>query len=148
MQARSFIVATVVLAGACAPAMHTVVGTGQAMAGQRDGRLVGTWELVSTVATRNDSTIMQGGPPDIMAVKILNATDYAVITRRGGQFMRAGGGRYTLSGSTYTEMVDIASGQYAPNTSATFTITLEGDRWTTEGGTTTTRFREVWRRVR
>lgn len=147
MQTRALITVTLLFAAACAPAVRTVVSTGEAMA-QRDGRLIGTWELVSTVATRNDSTLMQGGPPDIQAIKILNATDYAVITRRGGQFMRAGGGRYTLSGSTYTEMVDIASGQYPPNTSATFTITLDGDRWTTEGGTTTTRFREVWRRVR
>jgi ketosteroid isomerase-like protein len=111
--------------------------------------LVGTWELVSTHATRNDSTIMQGGPPDIRAIKILNATHYAVITRRGGQFMRAGGGRYTFSGNTYTEMVDISSSpNQAAGVTATFTVRLEGDTWTTEGGSATTRFREVWQRAR
>lgn len=111
--------------------------------------LIGTWELVSTLATRNDTTFMQGGPPDIRSLKILNATHYAVITRRGGQFMRAGGGRYTLSGNMYTEMVDISSGQSeATGAPVTFTIRLEGDTWTTEGGTATTRFREVWRRAR
>jgi ketosteroid isomerase-like protein len=115
----------------------------------RTNPLVGTWELVSTLGTRNDTTFMQGGPPDIRAIKILNATHYAVITRRGGQFMRAGGGRYTLSGNTYTEMVDISSGQdQSTGVAATFTVRLEGDTWTTEGGTSTTRFREVWRRAR
>lgn len=114
----------------------------------RDSRLVGTWELVSTRATRGDSVLMHGGPPSIVSTKVLNGTDYAVITRRDGQFMRAGGGRYTLSGNSYTEMIDIASTQYAPNASATFTIRLEGNTWTTEGGTATTKFVEVWRRVR
>ena len=122
--------------------------TSASAAVQRDTRLVGTWELVSTLATRNDSVVMQGGPPAITSMKILNATDYAVITRRDGQFMRAGAGRYTLSGNAYTEYVDIASAQYPPNTSASFTIRLDGDTWTTEGGTATTRFRETWRRVR
>ena len=139
-------VALIMLVGC---ASQPQVSTTAASAGaQRDTRLVGTWELVSTLATRNDSVVMQGGPPGITSMKILNATDYAVITRRDGQFMRAGGGRYTLSGNTYTEHVDVASTQYPPNTMATFTIRLDGDTWTTEGGTTATRFRETWRRVR
>ena len=138
--------ALVMLIG-CTTQANVSASTASAAA-QRDTRLVGTWELVSTLATRNDSVVMRGGPPGITSMKILNATDYAVITRRDGQFMRAGGGRYTLSGNTYSEHVDISSGQYAPNTVATFTIRLDGDMWTTEGGTAATRFRETWRRVR
>lgn len=139
-------VALIMLVGC---ASQPQVSTTAASAGaHRDTRLIGTWELVSTLATRNDSVVMRGGPPGITSMKIMNATDYAVITRRDGQFMRAGGGRYTLSGNTYTEHVDIASTQYPPNTTATFTIQLDGDTWTTEGGTSSTRFRETWRRVR
>ena len=147
MLARLSIVLPVLLI-ACTTTGQTAVSTGTSGSMQTDSRLVGTWELVSTTATRNDSTVMQGGPPELTAVKILNATDYAVITRRDGRFMRAGGGRYTLSGNTYTEMIETASTEYPPNSSATFTIRLDGDMWTTEGGTARTKFREVWRRIR
>ena len=111
-------------------------------------RLAGTWELVSTRITRGDSVVLDARAPEIQALKILNDTHYSVITRRGEQFMRAGAGRYSLSGDTYTETLDLGSGQYTPGGTYTFRIRLDGDTWTTDGGTEVTRFHEVWRRVR
>lgn len=111
-------------------------------------RLAGTWELVSTRVTRGDSIVLDESAPAIRALKILNDTHYSVITRRGDQFMRAGAGRYSLSGDTYTETMDLGSGQYTPGRTYSFRIRLDGDTWTIDGGTEATRFHEVWRRVR
>ena len=111
--------------------------------------LVGTWELVSSRATRGDSTIFTGAAPDFRALKIVNNSHYSVITRRGDQFMRAGAGRYTLSGDMYTETVDLAStGSFTPGAVYTFRIRIDGDTWTLDGGSGGTRLQEVWRRVR
>ena len=114
-----------------------------------DTRLVGTWELVSTRAMRGDSILLNGGPPEFRSLKILNNTHYSVITRRGGQFFRAGAGGYTLSGDTYTESVDLSSAErFTPGAVYTFRIRIDGDTWTSDGGSGATRFQEVWRRVR
>ncbi|HEY0672459.1 MAG TPA: hypothetical protein VGD27_09345 [Longimicrobiales bacterium] len=114
-----------------------------------DTRLVGTWELVSTKITNGPTTLVEGGPPEIRSLKILNATDYSVVTRRADQFLRAGTGRYTLVGNTYTETVDLASGAtFIPGGVYTFEITLDGDMWTLDGGSGPQRVHEVWRRIR
>lgn len=147
MKLPGVLIAVTTILTACVPASPQPA-TDVTASAPRAPVLAGTWQLVSTRATRNDSVVMQGGPPDLVAVKILNATDYAVITHRNGQFMRAGGGRYTISGNSYSEMIETSSGQHTGGTVATFTFTLEGDVWTTEGGTAATRFREVWRRIR
>ncbi|HEX6559215.1 MAG TPA: hypothetical protein VF021_07115, partial [Longimicrobiales bacterium] len=114
-----------------------------------DNRLVGTWVLVSTKITNAQTTLLEGSAPELQALKILNSTDYSVITRRGDQFVRAGTGRYTLSGDTYTESVDLASNAgFTPGRVYSFTIRLDGDTWTLEGGSESQRLHEVWRRVR
>ena len=113
-----------------------------------DGRLAGTWELVSTRVTRGDSTVLEGAAPEFRALKILNQTHFSVVTRRGEQFLRAAAGRYTLSGDTYTENVDLASGaRFTPGAVYSFRIRLDGNVWTLDGGAGTTRLQEVWRRV-
>jgi hypothetical protein len=123
--------------------------TTPAASARSDTRLVGTWELVSTRITNGATTLVEGAAPEIRALKILNATDYSVVTRRGEQFVRAGTGRYTLTGNTYTETVDLASGaNFTPGRVYTFQIVIDGDTWTLDGGSDTQRLREVWRRVR
>lgn len=112
-------------------------------------RLVGTWELVSSLATRGDSTVFAGTAPEFRALKIVNDSHYSVITRRGDQFLRAGAGRYTLSGDMYTETVDLASTEgFTPGAVYAFRIQINGDTWTLDGGSGGTRLQEVWRRVR
>jgi hypothetical protein len=110
--------------------------------------LVGTWELVSTRVTRGDTVLLEVSAPKIRAIKILNATDYSVVTLRGEQFMRAGTGRYTLNGNEYVETVELASGRFTPGRAYTFRIDVNGDTWTTDGGQGLELFHEVWRRVR
>jgi hypothetical protein len=131
-----------------AASASTNFDAGSAAASVAATSLVGTWELVSTRITRDDNVVLEGGPPEFRALKILNNTHYSVITRRGDQFLRAGAGRYTLSGNAYSETVDLAStSPFTPGAVYTFQIRLEGDTWTIDGGAGPTRFHEVWRRV-
>ena len=138
----------VLLVAACTTSRAPTSNMPAASTGAAPTRLVGTWELVSTRVTRGDSLLLQASAPDIRALKILNNTDYSVVTRRGTQFLRAGAGRYTLSGDTYTETVDLASGQFTPGRTYTYRSRLDGDTWTIDGGPGAEQFHEVWRRVR
>lgn len=110
--------------------------------------IIGTWELVSTRLTRGDSVLLDLSAPAVRAFKIVNATHYSVISLRGDQFMRAGAGRYTLNGDHYVETIEIASGRFTAGREYAFTVMIDGDVWTTDGGTATEHFHEVWRRVR
>lgn len=146
MKPRLLIPAAVILLAGCG-GMHGTMHPSGSM--RMDNRLVGTWELVSTRITDGTRTLVEGGPPEIRSLKILNNTDYSVVTRRADRFMRAGTGRYTLSGDTYTESVDLASGESAaPGRVYTFRITVDDDTWTLDGGSDSQRLQEVWRRVR
>ena len=144
---RLFVLPLLALA-ACAPASTSADAT---FANSASTRLIGTWELVSTRITRGDSTVMNGTAPEFRSLKILNGTHFSVVTRRGDQFLRAAAGRYTLSGDTYTELVDLVSAaQFTPGVAYTYRITVDGDTWTIDGGSGATQLKlqEVWRRVR
>ena len=109
--------------------------------------LVGTWELVSTRVTRGDRTVLDERPPTVRALKILNGTHYSLVALRNETFARAAAGRYRVVGDSYSETLDVASGGAAPGRTYTFRIRMEGDTWTTDGGSGTDQFHEVWRRV-
>jgi hypothetical protein len=109
--------------------------------------LVGTWELVSTRVTRNDRTVLDERPPTVRALKILNGTHYSLVALRNETFARAATGRYRVVGDSYSETIDLASGGVAAGRTYTFRIRVDGDTWTTDGGSGTDQFHEVWRRV-
>lgn len=125
-------------AGATAPA-GPVRGVGPA--------LVGTWELVSTRVTRGDRTVLDERPPTVRAIKILNGTHYSLVALRNETFARAAAGRYRVVGDSYSESIDVASGGVSAGRTYTFRIRVDGDTWTTDGGSGTDQFHEVWRRV-
>jgi hypothetical protein len=109
--------------------------------------LVGTWELVSTRVTRGDRTVLDEGPPTVRARKILNGTHYSLVALRNETFARAATGRYRVVGDSYSETIDLASGGVSAGRTYTFRIRVEGDTWTTDGGSGPDRFHEVWRRL-
>ena len=110
--------------------------------------LVGTWELVSTRVTRGDRTVLDEGPPTVRAIKILNGTHYSLVALRNGTFARAATGRYRVVGDSYSETIDLASGGVSAGRTYTFRIRVDGDTWTTDGGSGSDQFHEVWRRQR
>jgi hypothetical protein len=122
-----------------APAAGPVRGLGPA--------LVGTWELVSTRVTRGDRTVLDERPPAVRALKILNGTHYSLVALRNETFARAATGRYRVVGDSYSETIDLASGGVVAGRTYTFRIRVDGDTWTTDGGSGDDRFHEVWRRL-
>ena len=109
--------------------------------------LVGTWELVSTRVTRGDRTVLDERPPTVRAIKILNGTHYSLVALRHESFARAATGRYRVVGDSYSETIDLASGGVPAGRTYTFRIRVDGETWTTHGGSGTDRFHEVWRRL-
>ena len=147
MRLHSLAPAILVMLGACAAAGP---GTG-APSGPVRGNgplLVGTWELVSTRVTRGESTVLDERPPTVRALKVLNGTHYSLVTLRGDSFARAATGRYRVVGDSYSETIELASGRFTPGRTYTFRISVDGDSWTTDGGSDTDRYHEVWRRLR
>jgi hypothetical protein len=138
-----------VAVGACVSAGAGATGAPAGPVRGLGPSLVGTWELVSTRVIRGERTILDEEAPTVRALKVLDGTHYSLVTLRNGTFARAAAGRYRVVGDSYSESIDVASGQFTEGRTYTFRIRIDGDRWTTDGGGSgTDRFEEVWRRVR
>lgn len=149
MTNRIVVALMAVFVTACASGNTNSATPPPAPARPTDNPLVGTWALVSTRISNGQTVLLEGGPPQMRSLKILNATHYSVITRQGDTFVRAGAGRYTLTGTEYTETVELASSaNFVPGQVYSFRITLQDDTWTIEGGSGSQQLREVWRRVK
>jgi hypothetical protein len=135
-----------VLAAGCASAGATRTPSAGPVRGLGPS-LVGTWELVSTRVIRGDRTVLDDRPPTVRALKILNGTHYSLVTLRNGVFARAAAGRYRVVGDSYSETIELASGNATPGRTYAFRIRVEGDTWTTDGSTGTDQLHEVWQRV-
>lgn len=106
------------------------------------GLLEGTWEH-----TFEDA-------PQHRQVKIINQTHFVWVTyvREDGKPLLLGGGTYTFDGKNYKEKYEFG-GPALPaelvGKEQTFTVKLEGDKWT-HSGTLSNNFqvRETWRRVK
>jgi hypothetical protein len=102
--------------------------TGALGCGHPSGKLVGTWKMVFP------SNVSPGDPEEKEAsgkvpVKILSETHFAFGSTAPDGFMYAGGGRYTLEGDTYTEIVAYHFNPNLVGEALSFTCRLEGDRW-------------------
>ena len=95
--------------------------------------LVGTWELVSATTTEKDTTFSTFDATHKM-IKMLNATHFAFLNHAvdrtkdsSATAFSAGGGRYTLADSTYTEHLEYFTDKAWENHDFPFTIALSGD---------------------
>lgn len=147
MTDRRSLLALLLLAGACASAGAGAAGAPSGPVRGLGPALVGTWELVSTRVTRGDSTLLDERPPVVRALKILNGTHYSLVTLRNGVFARAAAGRYRVVGDSYAETIELASGRLTEGRTYSFKIRVDGDSWTTDGGSGADRYHEVWRRA-
>jgi hypothetical protein len=110
------------------------------------GPLEGAWEMVSgRYTTTNPDTTIEVTRSQI---KILTATHFA-FGRQSELGAFAGGGRYTLQDSTYTEIVEYHSDTLAIDQTLPFNYRLEGDSlWYHSGNIGPTVYlEEVWRRI-
>ena len=108
--------------------------------------LAGAWELVSGHATTTDGKVLDY--IGAKAQKVLSDGHFAFVTVAPTGTVAAGSGTYTISGSTYTEVVTNTAGHPATGT-YTFTWRVEGDKWYHTGSSASgTKYEEVWRRLR
>src|SRR4051812_45316629 len=70
--------------------------------------LVGTWKLVSSKVTMNDSTAANENKGETM--KIITPTHFALLSKdMDGTLQYAGGGRVAMDNANYTETVEYFS---------------------------------------
>jgi hypothetical protein len=111
--------------------------------------LDGAWELVSATFGGPDRATSTVTPPQIRSLKVLNDGHFSFITvRQDGSVVRSSAGRYSVSGNTYTETIDLSNAPGDVGTTFTFEFQVVGDEWHHRGGKADRRFDEVWRRVR
>ena len=108
--------------------------------------LVGTWKLVSSKTTMNDSTTTNDNKGETM--KIITPTHFALLSRDADSTLQyAGGGRVTMDNRNYTETIEYFSDKSMLNQKAVFTYKMEGDRCHFVGSIGTVKIDEVWQRA-
>lgn len=108
------------------------------------GPFEGAWEMISGTYTTPDTTVELRIPQ----VKILTQTRFA-FGRQNEESAFAGGGRYTVNGDEYTEIVEYHSDPQAADTTLVFEYQIEGDTLWYHSGNIGPNFHleEVWRRI-
>lgn len=95
--------------------------------------VVGTWKLLSGTTIEKGDTVVTDYTRNVSFIKILNNTHFAFLQhdlkkgKDSAAVFVAGGGRYTLKDSTYTEQLEYCSARDWEGHDFTFTLTLKGD---------------------
>ena len=105
---------------ACAPARE-----------QASNKLVGSWQLLSSVYIKKDTTI-HNDPPGTSMIKILNDTHFAFTQHTVDKsdttgIFGGGSGTYTLKDNQYTEHLEYCSSRAYESNDFEFTIEFHGD---------------------
>ncbi|SFC65132.1 hypothetical protein [Spirosoma endophyticum] len=94
--------------------------------------IIGTWELTSATTTEKDSTFSTFDPSHKM-IKIINPTHFAFLNhavntaKDSSNAFTAGGGKYTLVDSVYTESLDYYSDKAWENNKFPFVVKVTND---------------------
>ena len=112
----------------------------------KTSQLEGTWEMVSGYGAIRPA---QGR----RQIKIFSRGHFvfALYNTETGKLIWAGGGTYTLNGTSYTEHVDFMSEAISAGIAGkdqSFTVTVEGDTLTQKGRLSSgEKLNETWKRV-
>lgn len=100
---------------------------------QTDTPIIGTWELISATTTEKDTTFSTLDPKHKM-IKIINATHFAFLNHAivlgkdsAANAFTAGGGKYTLVDSVYTEYLDYFIDKEWENNKFSFIVEIRND---------------------
>ena len=94
--------------------------------------IVGTWELISATTTEKDTTFSTFDPSHKM-IKIINPTHFAFLNhainpkKDSSNAFTAGGGKYTLVDSVYTESLDYYIDKAWENNKFPFAVKIVND---------------------
>lgn len=100
--------------------------------------IVGTWKLLrGTLIGKGDTTVTDY-TKNISFIKIINTTHFAFLQHslnkgKDSASFSAGGGRYTLKDSSYTEHLEYCNAREWEGNDFTFTVTIHGDTLTQRG---------------
>jgi hypothetical protein len=95
--------------------------------------IAGTWRLLKGVLVEKGDTTVTDYTKNISFIKILNDTHFAFLQhdlkkgKDSAAVFVAGGGHYSLNGSSYTEHLEYCSAREWEGNDFTFTITFKGD---------------------
>jgi hypothetical protein len=106
---------------------------------QTETPLVGTWELISATATEGDSTYSTFDANRKM-IKLINATHFAFLNHAvqpgsdtAADRFSAGGGKYSLVDSVYTEELDYYVDKAWENNKFKFVVSISNDTLVQKG---------------
>ena len=95
--------------------------------------IVGTWELISATTTEKDTTFSTFDPKHKM-IKLINSTHFAFLNHAlnpkkdsSATAFTAGGGKYTLVDSVYTEYLDYYIDKEWENNKFQFVVNITND---------------------
>jgi hypothetical protein len=94
--------------------------------------LVGTWKLIQATHIEKGDTVVTDKTNGVSFIKIINDTHFAFLQHglskaSGPTDFVAGGGRYTLADSLYTEQLDYCNAREWEGNAFAFTVTIKGD---------------------
>ena len=116
-----------------------------------DGKHLGTWKLVSTkYGTATDFT--KRGEESVR-LKLITATHFTwvEVENSSKKVVASAGGKYTMSGATYTETIDFAGDGMEAflGKPQKFTVKVEGDKLTQSGELSNgLKIEEIWERMK
>ena len=95
--------------------------------------LPGTWQLLTGTLIEKGDTVVTDYTKNVSFIKIINDTHFAFMQHdlNKGQDSSAvfvsGGGRYSLTGSSYTEHLEYCSARNWEGNDFSFTVSIKGD---------------------
>lgn len=95
--------------------------------------LAGTWKLITGTITDSGKTVVTDYTKNISFIKIINDNHFAFLQhdlnkgKDSSAVFVAGGGRYSLKDSTYTEHLEYCNDRIWENNDFSFTITIKND---------------------
>jgi hypothetical protein len=101
--------------------------------------MIGTWQLLKGTLIENGDTVITDYTRTISFIKIINETHFAFLqhdTRRGKEYdtsFVAGGGKYTLKDSIYTEQLEYCNARQWEGHEFNFTVSFNNDTLTQYG---------------
>lgn len=101
--------------------------------------LTGTWKLLSGTLIENGDTSVTDYTGNSSFVKIINESHFAFLLHDLNQgkdstaVFAAGGGRYTLTGNTYTEHLEYCNDRAWEGHDFTFEVTIINDTLVQQG---------------
>jgi hypothetical protein len=101
--------------------------------------IVGTWQLISGTTIEKGDTTVTYYTKNVSFIKILNDTHFAFLQhdlskgKDSAAVFVAGGGRYSLADSSYTEHLEYCSDRQWEGNDFSLTVTIKNDTLTQSG---------------